>query len=119
MKQISVKSALVSLATFGVLIASPAEAFTCRANPSAYLATDAGGGVLVSVQDAGITTICSLSSTVRGASPQACAAWYSAFLTFRTTGKTALLHYDGSDGGTACTSYHNWEAHIPYFVLFE
>jgi hypothetical protein len=103
----------------GILTSSPALAFTCRASPAAYLAVDAGGNVHVSMQDAGITAVCNLSSNVSGVSPQACAAWYSAFLTFKTTGKTVLLHYSGSDGATGCSSYHSWEAHFPYFVLFE
>ena len=114
-----ISAAAWAIGLLACVVSAPAEAFICRAYPASYLATDAGGGVFVAVQDAGITSVCNLSTTVGGVSPQACSAWYSAFLTFRTTGKTALLHYSGADGGTACTSYHNWEAHMPYFVLFE
>lgn len=114
-----IKVSMSALGFVGWAISAPADAFLCKAYPASYLATDAGGGVFVAVQDAGITSVCNLSTTVGGVSPQACAAWYSAFLTFRATNKTALLHYSGTDGATACTSYHNWEAHMPYYVLFE
>ncbi len=107
------------IALYATSLPGVADAFICRATPATYLAVDSSGGVFVGVNDVGIMAVCSLSTTVGGATPQACASWYSAMLTFRTTGKTALLHYNGSDGATACSSYKNWEIHVPYFVLFD
>lgn len=92
----------------------------CDAVPYARLGIDAGGGLLVDFSGAGIVNICSMTSSDRGISKEACTAWYSALLTHRAS-RTKVRFYFNTDnpanaGVTSCAALGDWATRSPYFM---
>lgn len=103
------------------MCASQADAmFSCRVSPSSYLGLNGAGFVTVGVGEVGILQICSINADVEGVAAKACLGWYSALLTWRETGKTGWLYFDGanSQNGNAngCTDFHQWDIRFPYYL---
>lgn len=114
----------VKTAAFATLMFSSTTAYAggalCDAVPYARLGIDAGGGLLVDFSGAGIVNICSMTSSDRGISKEACTAWYSALLTHRAT-RTKVRFYFNNDnpanaGVTSCAGLGDWATRAPYFM---
>ena len=110
-----------TVAAVSLVSAAPAMAnFTCGANPNAYLGLNSEGWVAVSVNGVGVQSVCSVSNTVGGVSPEACQGWYSTLLTWRALGRQGVFYYNpdnsANQGKTACSQFAPWEIRIPYFL---
>lgn len=103
-----------------------ASAFACQADPKAYLAVGGNGYLYVAVNNGNanvITAICSVTATDGPVTAPACMAWYSFFLSARTTGAKALPHFDSSEqtnsGIMSCADLKDWQHHASYFLLSQ
>lgn len=110
----------MGVAATSLLSATPASAFTCQTNPSAYLGMDGSGWIAVQVDGVGVQKICNMTDAVAGVTAEACQGWYASLLTWRTLGRQGLLYYDPGNptigGKTACTQFTQWDARVPYFL---
>ncbi|HEX8415733.1 MAG TPA: hypothetical protein VF637_17910 [Sphingomicrobium sp.] len=112
------------LAFSSLLATGPAAAqqYACSVNPTGYLGIGADGTVAVTVNGDRVAQICNVSQAIGGVSPEACTAWYSSLLTWRTIGKTGVIFFDSTNpanaGNTACTQFSptEWIIRIPYHI---
>lgn len=117
----SLASKAVIVATFLVYSTTAhAGGIICDAVPYARLGLDAGGGLLVDISGAGIVNICSMTSSDRGISKEACTAWYSALLTHRASRTKVRLYFNTDNpanaGVTSCAALGDWATRSPYFL---
>lgn len=115
------RSYAVTLTLLALIAAAPANAAViCLANPAGRLAVDAGGTVLVDFDGAGIVKICSMSSATAVVAKEACVAWYSTLLTYRTMRTKARFYFEeshqGNAGVTSCAALGDWVSRNPYYM---
>lgn len=112
-------------AAASLLAAAPASAqgFLCSVDPASYLGLSSDGMVAVNVANATRTiSICSVSQTVGGVNPEACAGWYSSLLTWRALGKSGTIYFNtahsANQGNTSCSQFPtpDWSVRIPYHI---
>jgi hypothetical protein len=101
-------------------MATPAQAQICEINSGGRLGIGKEGSLQVDFVSAGIVTICSMTATERGVSKEACAAWFSALLSFRLAKVRARFYFSAVDPGnanvTTCAELGDWSARTPYFL---
>lgn len=107
------------LATAG--LSGPVHAqsnFICIAKPQDGLGLTNAGAVVVAVDGVGVLNICSVSGDMGGVTKESCTAWYSAFLTWRETGKSAYLYFTPPNvgGATSCSQFSSWDVRVPYYM---
>jgi hypothetical protein len=111
--RIAATAALVSMT-------APAQAQICEINFGGRLGIGKDGSLQVDFVSAGIVTICSMTATERGVSKEACAAWFSALLSFRLAKVRARFYFSAADPGnanvTTCAQLGDWSVRTPYFL---
>lgn len=110
---IAAVAALMSMAT-------AAQAQICEINFGGRLGISKDGTLQVDFVSAGIVAICSMTATDRGVSKEACAAWFSALLSFRLAKVRARFYFSAADPGnanvTTCAGLGDWSVRTPYFL---
>lgn len=113
---------VMAASVVGLFAAASVEAqtFTCRVLPKSYLGLNSDGVVYVGVEPVGILGVCSLKASFAGVSPEACRGWYSAFLTWRETGRSGWFYFNSgtpeNSGIGSCASFSQWDVRIPYHL---
>lgn len=101
-------------------LAQPAQAFPCKIMPTNYLAVSTSGVVYAWMENRGIIGICNLATSSAYSTADACRAWFSALLTWRSMGKEAIAYFapdnPTNSGATACSSLNGWEYHEAYHL---
>lgn len=112
--------AVIVAALLGCSTAAYADVSVCDAVPYARLGIDAGGELLVDFSGAGIIKLCSMTSSDRGISKEACTAWYSALLTHRASRTRVRFYFNTANpanaGVTSCAALGDWAVRAPYFM---
>lgn len=98
----------------------PAQAQICEINFGGRLGIGKEGALYVDFIGAGIVSICSMTTTERGVSKEACAAWYSTLLSLKLAKARARFYFNTTDPGnasiTTCASLGEWVGRTPYFL---
>jgi hypothetical protein len=101
-------------------LATPVQAQICEVNNAGRLGIASGGELQIDFVGAGIVNVCSMTATDRSVSKEACAAWFSALLSFRLAKVRARFYFTNANPAnanlTTCAQLGDWTAHTPYFL---